>query len=523
MSRVRRDRRAPKPERFAEPFGRLVWLVPVFVFLLVSVGVVLRQLDYLTGAGIGVVVVVIVARRPDWGLLGLVAFLPFQTVVFALLFHFGLSLQITRQAGSWKEGLAIGVAIAGFIGFRKAKRKLDLLDMLALAFIGLALAFAMFPQLFADTAPGASNVRSLAFRQTAGFVILLLGARHADLRPEFGRRAAKVVMFVGTIVAIIAIYEFFFSDSFNRFVVETVELPKYKYDIFQIGNPFETDVRYYGSLGGVSYTRVGSILFSPLVLGFYLLLPFAFAIERTVRDGLRSLSGAVLALTGIALIFTQTRAAIIGALVIALIAVRPAAGKTTDRRLQYGFVITIIVFLALPVAAYSGLTERSTSVTSGDEQSAFDHWDALVNGIRGVGEHPLGMGIGTSAGVGQRFSTTGAFITENYYLQMGIELGIVGLILFLALTIVLIRYMNRAAKKVPDLPLGAMRLATIGLAVGAALLHTWTDFAVAWSAWGLAGGVLGYAERQMRGEGVDDEGAAPTVDELPAAPLDARR
>ena len=281
MPRRRSQQRAAHPR---EVGGRLVWLAPVAVFFIVSIGAALNQLDYATGAALGIVVILLVARRPDLGLLGLVIFLPFQQILFSLAFHFGLSAPIVRQGGSWKEALAIGVVIAGARGFRAAHKRLDLLDKLGLAFIALALLYAAFPQLFADTAPTASNIRSLAFRQTAGFVILLLGARHANLGPEFGKRVAKVVMIVGAIVAAIAVYEFFFSASWNRFVVETVELPNYKYQIFLEGSPYITDLRYYGSVGGGSFVRAGSVLFTPLTLGFYLLIPFAFAIERTVRD-----------------------------------------------------------------------------------------------------------------------------------------------------------------------------------------------------------------------------------------------
>ena len=136
-----------------------------------------------------------------------------------------------------------------------------------------------------------------------------------------------------------------------------------------------------------------------------------------------------------------------------------------------------------------------------------------MNGLHGISDHPLGAGLGTSAGVGQRFSDT-AFITENYYLQMGIEIGVIGMIMFILLTITVIKYLNRAAKRVPDLPLGAMRLAMIGMAVGAVLLHTWTDFAVSWTAWGLAGAVLGYSERIMRAEDAEQDSAGNPTAEL---------
>ena len=115
---ARRTRaRLPAPDPApSEPGGRLIWLVPVAAFMLVSMGVAVRQLDYLTGIVLGLVVIYWVSKRPDLGLLGLIIFLPFQQVTFSLLLHFGLSDQLTRQAGSWKEGLAVGVAIAGVKG-----------------------------------------------------------------------------------------------------------------------------------------------------------------------------------------------------------------------------------------------------------------------------------------------------------------------------------------------------------------------------------------------------------------------
>ena len=67
---------------------------------------------------------------------------------------------------------------------------------------------------------------------SAGFVILLLAARHARLPADFtGPGDPVVLVVVGAIVAAVAVYEYFFSDAWNRFVIEQVEYIRYQVDI----------------------------------------------------------------------------------------------------------------------------------------------------------------------------------------------------------------------------------------------------------------------------------------------------
>jgi O-antigen ligase len=159
-------------------------------------------------------------------------------------------------------------------------------------------------------------------------------------------------------------------------------------------------------------------------------------------------------------------------------------------------ILAVLVIFALPIAGVSGLSQRAAKTTSGEETGATDHVDSFKKGVDAVIAHPIGQGLGTSAGVGQRFQVQGTTITENYYLQVGVEMGIMALVIFVALTLAMLRRLNRAAKAQPDLGIAAVRGAAVGLAVGALFLHTWIDFAVAWTLWGLAGASIGIAERE---------------------------
>jgi len=477
------------------------------VFIFATRGVFLSRA---IAALLALIVVLIAARRPDVSLLVLIAGLPFQALVLAQLYAWGVPAAVVRPLGGWKEALALGVVAAGVRGFRASGRRLDRLDLIGLAYVGIVGAYAALPQLFAPSASTEINPRSLAFRASAGFVILLLGGRHARLPEDFPSRAVDVATRVGAVVAVIAIYEYFFPESWNTFIVDRVQYTRYQFEILDV-TPFNfDDIRRYGHLGNRRVLRVGSVLFSPLSLGFFLLIPFATGLERTLRVGLRTAAGAMLVLVGAALLLTQTRAALLGGLVIAFVALRPAAGRTASRRAQLALLLAAAFLVALPAATATGLSERATSAASGDEESATDHVESFWNGVRAIGAEPLGSGLGTSAGVGQRFARGQSTISENNYLQVGVETGVVAMAIFVALTIALIRRLNRAARTVAHLGISAMRSAGIGLAIGAFFLHTWNDIVVAWTFWGLAGAVIGISEIAARRQ--ESEAAIPVED-----------
>jgi hypothetical protein len=480
-------RRAAGPPAWA-------WFAPVGLafFVYATHG---KFLERGVAAGLALLVIALAARRPDRALLLLLAGLPFGSFLLAQLYAWGVPAPLVRPLSSWKEALALGVVVAGVQGFRAGCRKLDRLDGLALALVALVGAYALAPGFFAPGAPLDGTVRSLAFRSTAGFVILLLAARHARLPEDFLARAGRVVLAVGGIVAGIAVYEYFFSASWNQFVIERIEYLRYQIDVLD-AQPFSlTEIRRYGYIGGSDFLRSGSVFLDPTTCGFFLLLPFAIAVEQRLRAARHAGPGLLLPLLTAGLLLTQTRAALVGALVVVFLAIRPAVGRPVHRRLQFGLMFAACLILALPAAAATGLSQRASTTASGDDQSGIDHVESFWDGIGAITEAPLGHGLGTSAGVGQRFASARTTITENAYLQMGVEVGVLGMVLFIALTLLTLRRLRAAARSGSDTATWAIRSAGIGLAFGALLLHTWSDFAVAWTYWALAGAAIGLAER----------------------------
>lgn len=468
------------------------WLTPFGVAALVIVASPSR-LDVAVAALVGLGVIILVARRPDLGLLALIALLPFHSFFLAWIYALGVPASIVRPLGAWKEAVAIGVMVAGVRGLRIAGLRLDRLDFLGLAYVAAVAFYALAPRLFAATAPTGASERFLAFRASAFFVLLLLAARHANLPESFAQRAMRLVMAIGIVVAAIAIFEFFFSDAWNDFVVQKVKYTAYELQILDT-RPFNLiDIRRYSQIGGQQVVRVGSVFLTPLALGFYLLIPFAAAIDRLVRRGVRGVAAWCAVLTGGALLLTQTRAALIGAVVIGLVVLRPAPGRTSQRRLQFALLLVAAALVALPVAAATGLSGRAATTTSGDERSTADHVRSFWNGVHTVAGHPMGRGLATSAGTGQRFQAQNTVVAENNYLQVGIETGVAAMALFIALTVLLLRRLRAAVDWTADFGGGAVRAMGLALAIGALFLQPWGDLPTAWTFWALAGAMLGLA------------------------------
>jgi hypothetical protein len=469
------------------------WVVPlaVLAFIYETHG---RFLQRLVSALLAAAVVLLAARRADRALLILIIGLPFQGLVLAQAYAWGLPADVVRPLSSWKEALAVGLVIAGVQGWRAGRRHLDALDRLGLAYVAIISAYALLPNLFAPGAPTATNARSLAFRATAGFVVLLLAARHADLPPDFASRATRVVMIVGTVVAGVALYEYFFSNAWNSFVINDVQYVRYELNVLHVAPFSYTDIRRYADIAGQHVVRTGSVFLDPTPCGFFLLLPFAAAVERRLRPAIQPAGAFLLLVIGSGLVLTQTRAALVGALTILYLALRPVAGRTSARRMQFALIFAAAVFIAFPAISATGLTHRVASTTSGQDQSSTDHLQSFWNGVHAIEARPLGYGIGTSAGVGQRFAVATSTITENNYLEVGVETGVVAMAIFVALTVAMLRRLRRAARTA-DPGASAIRSAGVGLAVAVFLLHGWNEFAVSWVFWALAGAAIALADR----------------------------
>lgn len=472
--------------RLTSPVRRrelLPWLVAPAMYLLVEYqgGLWWPLVENAVPALVALAVVVVASRRPDWCLVALFAFMPYQVFAPAWLYANGVPTWVIRPLTAWREALGLAILLAAIRAARASKRSLTNVDRVAIAYVVLVAAYAMFPTLFAEDAPTDGDLRSQAFRITAGFVLLLLACRHALIGGRGRDLADRALRWTAVVVAVGAVWEFVDGDAWNRFAVETVQVTRYQIDVLDadVFNP--EDVRVLVELGGREFVRVSSVMGSPLTLGHFLLIPFGLAMERALR-GRTPGATAQAALFGAAILFTQTRSALLGAAIVIATVMRRSRGRSPHARSRFWLVLVGVVVAAAPFAIGANLFDRF-----GDNESNVAHEEGFFEGVQSVGDDPLGHGLGTSAGVGQRFGTVRSSLAENYYLQIGNEMGVIGIVGIVAVVVATNRALRRARDETGDAIAAGARSGFLALSVAAFFLHAFNNQTVSWSAFGLAG------------------------------------
>jgi len=129
-----------------------------------------------------------------------------------------------------------------------------------------------------------------------------------------------------------------------------------------------------------------------------------------------------------------------------------------------------------------GVITHSTATQRGAYDSNEFHWMYVRDGVVGIWREPLGHGPGTAGLVSIR-DPGGGHLTENYYIQVGYEVGVSGLLLFVLLNIwVYVRIWRSKSPWAPMLLVSFWAYLFINM-----LLHIWSNEAVAAQWWLLAG------------------------------------
>jgi O-antigen ligase len=446
------------------------------------------DLRQLIAAVIGVGLVIVGAKRPDRAIAAFIILMPFQLFLQSWLFSRGLPLALLKNAGYWKEPLAVGVFAAGWRGYVRRGHHADALDILGLFFVAYVALFALFPALFSTIAPTDALIRYTAFREMAGYVLLFTACRHVEFKPGTAAHLGKILIAVAAVTSAIAVYEVIFSDTWNDFVVNNLEVPRW---LFVTGQtlPNPTDIRIYAFLGGRQIVRAASVyvsLFFPLLL----LLPIALLFGRFVRRNAGRMAW-VAALILLALLLTQTRNEIgAAAVIIALSIWLPTRGRVASAaktRVALALVAGFIVMA--PFAVSSGLTGRIAAIVTNADQSSNEHQNSIDRGWGYVTEHPLGLGLGTTTGVGQRFGTT-IIVADNQYLHVANEVGVVGMLLYTGFILLVIVRLRGSPEHPASLETSAVRIALIAISLAAWLHQPWIDLSITWPFWCIAGAAL---------------------------------
>jgi len=500
--RSQRRRAATAARRQNTP--RWAWWVPavVSIVLLFFPFYVVRLIALV----VGIIGIVYVGRHPLGAVKWLIVLMPFHQALFAGLYQLGLPADIVRSLALWKEGLIAGLLVAAARKAMREAHRIDRLDGLALAYVGLGVAYLMLPGLFLGDATGASldfSTRLLGFRTDVLYVALFLAARHLRFDASARRTLTRAFLVTATIVCVIAYFEYTFQDLWNTIWLDWLGLAYYKVDVLQItGDPNIGVVQTRTIVAGRDLLRAGSVFLLPFALGCYGAVAVAVLGDRIVRGVARRVDYVALVVVCGAVLLTITRTAIfaLGVVLVASLFRRSersaSEGRARSARVRFTLILAAILVVAVPVAAALGVVDRFGGK---DDYSSNDaHRDSFGSGYDILLSEPLGRGLATSAGAGQRADVAEATITETQFLQIGTQLGILGLALWLLVAFHVLLALGTADRRAPpradrDLLAGS-RTALLGLVAAGLFLQIFIEFSLSWTTWILAGLALGSIE-----------------------------
>ncbi|MEX2006639.1 MAG: O-antigen ligase family protein [Candidatus Saccharimonadales bacterium] len=381
----------------------------------------------------------------------------------------------------WKE-LALIVVAAIIVNF--IFHHLSLLkQLMRKPIIFIPLAYILFILIVAaiDFATGRVSYKAilqgliLDLRLPGFFLLVLLAASVAKDKLR-GLPWLKIIFFPAGIVTLFGLMQMFIlSDNI----------------LTHIGYGPQTVTPYQLVDQNPDFVRVQSTLPGPNPLGAYLLLVITLSVALILTTIKKSPKLLLLVGAAAILLFgSYSRSAEIGT----IIALAVLFGLSRKKAFARHTVAAVgIVLITLSSLSFFWLRDNdfiqnavfhSSEVSPSQESSNAQRLEAIKGGAKDIINNPLGGGVGSAGPASRRNLNSEPKISENYFVQIGQELGVAGLILFLSMLGLIIKELW----KVKDQPLGRALLASLaGITFINLVSHAWTDDTLAYLWWGLAG------------------------------------
>lgn len=412
----------------------------------------------------------------------LLAYMPLHVFLSQSLSSLTGGLSVWKAA---KDALTLWLASLAVIVVwyqRKRTRLFDRLVLLTVAYGLLHLVvWGLNPDIYAPTAV----LGSVYNNRLLWYLLIGLGAALLWAKQLNQSKVIRLVLLVSTVVCLLGVVQYFLL-SFTNWDV----LSHFGYSLERGARPaFFIDDK-------PDLPRIMSTLRDPNSLGAFLILPITLLTYKFFYSprARRMLVLGLLGLHGLALLLTFSRSAWAGlAISLSVFAAYNLRSQLKRWLSRYWPVLAVSLLLlgGLTLALRDQYTVQNIIAHSDENTTAqFDsnefHLEYARRGMRAIADQPLGYGPGT-AGLVSIQNPDGGFLTENYYLQIGYEVGVLGLVLFITSLVVVYRALLRRRS-----PLALALIASFwGYAFINLLLHTWSNEAVAAQWWLLCGVVIG--------------------------------
>ncbi len=445
-------------------------------------------------------------RRPVAALYLFVVGLAVHNAVMAGLYDAGVRGATLTAITAWKE-IVLAVALARVIRDARRARRLpfrwSVVDSLAVAFGVLVVVYAIVPQSALDGEAGKHAV-ALALRHDLVPVAVYFLGRSLLLSRDDLRRIAWTIAGTAAFVATLGLIDLYAVPIswWRRNGVIDYFHEHEGYDYHGTGNRLEPNGSVYGLPENFIFNvgadkpflrRLVSTFLGPLACGYL------FVVALLVGGALlRRRLAAVLGIVVVAgLLWTFSRSSLValaaGLVVLALV-------RRAWPLVALAVVVLVVAFgwahlypkigptgtftkadLTYQHEIAKGGPKTPYTATSSNEPSLHEHWASLKDGFRTMGRHPQGYGLGN---VGQSADRTGTPLKagESNYTELGVELGVLGAILWTAWGLALLLGLVRARE-----PFAAAFAAILVLAIQTDVIG---DPWVAYVVWSLAGALL---------------------------------
>ena len=419
----------------------------------------------------------------------LVTIAPFQVAILSFLFHAHGPASLIRAMGFGKE-LIVACLVSLALG-RAPSEAARRWDALGRTFLALGLLYLVVPQLVPALFETSTTLtRVLGWRSQSLGILAALAIARLSFSTAEKRKIANVVIIGGTVMAACAIWEALSPNGWNSFIVTNFDPSAYRGAVLGTGSLPGESVINHTFLAGHDTTRAGSFTFSSITLPFYLLVCLGLAFSRAISSSEKRMWVISLLLTA-GILVSQTRSALFGlaaAFVVALLRSRNASARTRALGLLLlgGFVMVRLGF-----ATY--LVDRVQIALAGKDVSAKAHQTNSRGAIELFLHHPAGLGWGVAPGNDTRGDGTVTVTAEDAFLQLGVELGWIGLGVVAAFVVTTLRALGRVARgaAVPWLVDGAL-FAVISISISGFFLHVFEDFSVSLTLWPIVGLALAH-------------------------------
>lgn len=412
-----------------------------------------------------------------WAALALFAYMPFHIFVSQWASTFTGGIEVWKIAKDVVTAVLVSVLVLLVVFDKKYTRQY-------LYFLGFAVAYLVLHLVSLVATDQPVNIGLLATLYNNRLVwYLLIGYSLVLLFPKYVKPGLfiKILLITSTIVCVFGIVQRYLpADIMTHFGygVERGTKPNFFID----DKP--------------DLPRIFSTIRDPNSLAAFLLLPIAVITTLLVikwRDQKRTLLTGLLLLHILALFLTFSRSGLIGLFITLLIVLGYLLRKTLivyTRRYSI-LIVGVLILVTVVFVSQKDQYIIQNVVFHADESTTLDDPQELrigflQRGLNGIADNPEGNGPGTAGLVSTRLPS-GGLLTENYYVQIAYEVGVLGVLLFLTF----IGYVGRLLLVRIKEPMALALLASfVGLACMSLLFHVWSNEAIAAGWFMVAGFVL---------------------------------